>query len=71
MKRWVTGIAPVAILSLLLLAALAMMSAATQNSALFSRMYSLLLVINILGVIVLLALILATSNTWPPSIATR
>ena len=59
MRRWATGIAPVAILSLLLLAALAMMSAATQNSALFSRMYSLLLVINILGIIVLLALILA------------
>ncbi len=59
MKRWATGIAPVAILSLVLLAALAMMSAATQNSALFSQMYSLLLVINILGIIVLLALILA------------
>lgn len=59
MKRWATGIAPVASLSLLLLAALAMMSAATQNSALFGQMYSLLLVINILGIIVLLALILA------------
>jgi nitrogen fixation/metabolism regulation signal transduction histidine kinase len=59
MKRWFSGIAPVAILSLLLLAALAMMSAATQNSALFSRMYSLLLVINILGIVMLLALILA------------
>ncbi len=59
MKRWGTGIAPVAILSLLLLAALAMMSAATQNSALFSQMYSLLMVVNILGIIMLLALILA------------
>ena len=59
MRRWATGIAPVAILSLLLLAALVMMSAATQNSALFSQMYSLLLVVNILGIVVLLALILA------------
>ena len=58
MKRLTGGVAPVAILSLLLLAALAMMSAATQNSAMFSRMYSLLLVVNIVGIIALLVLII-------------
>ena len=59
MKRYTGGVAPVAILSLLLLAALAMMSAATQNSIMFSRMYSLLLVVNIAGIIILLVLIIA------------
>jgi nitrogen fixation/metabolism regulation signal transduction histidine kinase len=51
------GVLPLALVSGVLLASLLMMSAATQNSALFGRMYSWLLVFNLLGVIFLLALI--------------
>jgi nitrogen fixation/metabolism regulation signal transduction histidine kinase len=61
-KRYLTGILPLAVLSLLLIGALFMMSAAAQNSAIFGRMYSLLLVINILGIALLLGLILL--NLW-------
>ncbi len=57
-KRYLTGIVPLAALSALLAVALFMMSAAAQNSALFGRMYSALLVINVAGVALLLALIL-------------
>ena len=57
LKRYLTGITPLAVLSALLLAALLMMSAATQNSAVFGRMYSSLLLVNVLGIILLLALI--------------
>jgi len=57
-KRGLTGIVPLAALSALLAIALFMMSAAAQNSALFGRMYSALLVINVAGVALLLALIL-------------
>ena len=57
-SRYVAGITPLSILSVLLFIALIMMSAATQNSALFGHLYSLLLVINIIGIVVLLALIL-------------
>jgi len=53
-----TGIIPLAVLSALLFATLLMMNAATQNSALFGDMYSVLLVVNILGVVLLLGLIL-------------
>ena len=49
---------PLAVLSGLLAVSLGMMSAATQNSALFGDLYSLLLVVNILGVTLLLTLIL-------------
>ena len=56
-KRWLTGVIPLAALSVLLLASLLMMSEATQNSAVFGRLYSWLLVLNIIGVILLLALI--------------
>ena len=49
---------PLAVLSVLLAVSLGMMSAATQNSALFGDLYSLLLVVNILGVTLLLTLIL-------------
>ncbi len=59
MKRYFTGIVPLTALSALLVASLFMMSAAAQNSAMFGRMYSLLLVINILGIGALLALIVA------------
>ncbi len=57
LKRYLTGITPLTVLSVLLLAALLMMNAATQNSAVFGRLYSPLLLINILGIILLLALI--------------
>ena len=49
---------PMALLSVLLIVSLSLMSAATQNSALLGRMYSLLLIVNILGVSLLLLLIL-------------
>lgn len=51
-------VSPFAVLSVLLAVSLGMMSAATQNSALFGDLYSLLLVFNILGVALLLTLIL-------------
>jgi len=56
-KRVFSGIIPLAALSVLLLASLLMMSEATQNSAVFGRLYSWLLVLNIIGVIGLSALI--------------
>ncbi|MEW6332197.1 MAG: ATP-binding protein [Pseudomonadota bacterium] len=56
--RYVTGFTPLAVLSLLLIAAFIMMNAAAQNSALFGRLYSVLLLVNILGVVLLIALIL-------------
>ncbi|MHB8534367.1 MAG: sensor histidine kinase [Sulfuricaulis sp.] len=56
--RYVTGIAPLAVLSVLLIAAFIMMNAAAQNSTFFGRMYSVLLLVNIFGVVLLLALIL-------------
>jgi len=56
---------PLAVLSVLLAVSLGMMSAATQNSALFGDLYSLLLVVNILGVTLLLALIsLSVAKLW-------
>ncbi len=57
-KKYFVGIVPLTVLSVLLVASLFMMSAAAQNSALFGRMYSLLLVVNIVGIGTLLALIL-------------
>ena len=57
-ERYFTGIVPLAVLSGLLLAALLMMHAATQNSALFGRVYSLLLLVNVLGIVLLLGMIL-------------
>jgi len=58
LKRYFTGFLPLTVLSVLLLAALFMMSAATQNSAVFGRLYSALLVINVFGIVLLLGLIL-------------
>jgi len=52
-----THVSPLAVLSVLLAISLGMMSAATQNSALFGDLYSLLLLLNILGVVLLLTLI--------------
>lgn len=57
-ERYLTGIVPLAVLSGLLLAALLMMHAATQNSALFGQVYSLLLLVNVLGIVLLLGMIL-------------
>ena len=57
-KRLLARVSPLAVLSVLLAISLGMMSAATQNSALFGDLYSLLLVLNILGVALLLTLIL-------------
>lgn len=56
-KRRLPRASPLAVLSVLLAVSLGMMSAATQNSALFGDLYSLLLVVNILGVTLLLVLI--------------
>jgi len=53
-----TRVSPLAVLAVLLAVSLGMMSAATQNSAVFGDLYSLLLVLNILGVVLLLTLIL-------------
>lgn len=57
MKRYLTGIVPLMVLSALLIASLFMMSAAAQNSAMFGRMYSVLLVVNVVGITAFLALI--------------
>jgi len=58
LRRWLRRISPLAVLSVLLAVSLGMMTAATQNSALFGNLYSLLLVVNVLGVGLLLLLIL-------------
>ncbi len=57
LKRLTSGPKPVVLLFVLLLASLYLMSAATQNSEVFGRLYSLLLAINILAMLLLLALI--------------
>ncbi len=57
LTRLVRRIPPLAVLSALLAVSLGMMTAATQNSALFGSIYSHLLVFNILGVTLLLGLI--------------
>lgn len=57
LKKQGLGVLPLSVLSALLFASLLMMNAATQNSEWFGQLYSLLLVINILGAIILLALI--------------
>ncbi len=62
LSQYATEVAPLAVLSVLLIVALAMMGAATQNSAIFGHLYWLLLVINVSGIVVLLAFILF--NLW-------
>ncbi len=57
LRRLTSGPKPLLLLFILLLSSLYMMSAATQNSADFGRLYSLLLGINILALLLLLALI--------------
>lgn len=59
LKRLFTGIGPIIVFVLLLLVSLVLMSNATQGSARFGQMYSVLLVINALGLVTLAGLI-----TW-------
>ncbi len=55
--RQAKRVPPIALLSGLLLVALVMMTAATQNSERFGNWYSLLLVVNLVGIVLLLTLI--------------
>ncbi len=57
LKRFITGVGPILVFVLLLLVSLVLMSNATQGSARFGQLYSVLLVINALGLIALAALI--------------
>jgi len=57
-KRALRRVSPLAILAILLVISLGMMTAATQNSALFGNVYSLLLVINVVSVLLLSSLLL-------------
>lgn len=56
-KRLFSGATPIVVLFVLLLTSLYLMSGATHNSAIFSEMYSLLLVINVLAIALLIGLI--------------
>lgn len=57
LKRFATGVGPVLAFVLLLLVSLVLMSNATQGSAHFGQLYSVLLIINALGLIALGGLI--------------
>jgi nitrogen fixation/metabolism regulation signal transduction histidine kinase len=57
LKRFFTGVGPILAFVLLLLVSLVLMSNATQGSARFGQLYSVLLVINALGLIALAGLI--------------
>ncbi|MFZ5594832.1 MAG: ATP-binding protein [Pseudomonadota bacterium] len=59
LKRASAGITPVIVLFILLLVSLHLMNSATQNSAEFGRLYSALLVINVLEMVVLVGMITA------------
>lgn len=59
LKRASAGITPVIVLFILLLVSLYLMNSATQNSAEFGRLYSALLVINVLEMVVLVGMITA------------
>jgi nitrogen fixation/metabolism regulation signal transduction histidine kinase len=59
MTRRITIVVPVTVLALVMLASLLMMSAALEDSARFGRLFSLLLVLNVLGVVTFLILITA------------
>lgn len=58
-KRLVSGFTPIVILSGGLLISLYLMSGATEGSAEFGRLFSWLLIVNILGVVILITLISA------------
>ena len=57
MKRWLDSVVPIIVLAALLLASLVLLSDATQNSARFSEIYSMLLMVAALGLVALVALI--------------
>ncbi len=57
LKRLVTGIGPIIGLVSILLVSLKLMSDATANSTAFSQIYSLLLVVNLIGLLALVILI--------------
>lgn len=58
LKRLLLGRLPLVVLVVLLLASVYLMGAATQNSATFERLYTLLLAINIAALVLLVGLIL-------------
>jgi nitrogen fixation/metabolism regulation signal transduction histidine kinase len=58
--RYATGVLPLAVLSVVLLGALFLMIVATESSTLLGPLYSLFLVISILGILLLLGLILVS-----------
>lgn len=62
MKRFLVGPIPAVVISLVLLGALFMLTAAAQHSTVFGELYSLLLVVNVLGIVALAVLIIA--NLW-------
>ena len=57
LRRFFTGVGPILAFVLLLLVSLILMSNATQGSARFGQLYSLLLIINALGLVALAGLI--------------
>jgi nitrogen fixation/metabolism regulation signal transduction histidine kinase len=57
LKKLMSGVTPILVLVALLLTTLSLMGDATENSARFSEIYSLLLILNALGLVTLLALI--------------
>jgi len=57
LRRLGTGFLPMVLLSVLLLASLYLMSAATQNSQEFGRVFFILLLINVVALVILLVLI--------------
>jgi nitrogen fixation/metabolism regulation signal transduction histidine kinase len=59
MNRFLSGPIPIVALSVLLVAAILMLSAAAQHSELFGEYFSVLLAVNALGIVALLVLIVA------------
>jgi nitrogen fixation/metabolism regulation signal transduction histidine kinase len=57
LRRFFTGVGPILAFVLLLLVSLVLMSNATQGSARFGQLYSVLLIINVLGLVALAGLI--------------
>jgi nitrogen fixation/metabolism regulation signal transduction histidine kinase len=60
LRRYATGVVPLAVFSVLLLVALFLLSIATQSSTLLGPLYSVFLVISIFGILLLLGLILVS-----------
>jgi nitrogen fixation/metabolism regulation signal transduction histidine kinase len=59
MKRWATGVTPFIGLTLILLTSLKLMSDASEDSAAFGRLYALLVIVNLVGLVVLAGLLAA------------